>query len=182
MKSRLCSTLYLRCAYERTDMTKRNALVILDCDGVIFPFAPQMAGSRGWNDLREVTIGVAPVQISETIRLELKRLMNLEVPFLWSTAWFSRTELFPQVLDFPETPFAPANWKPGDVSWEKLLRVQAIPADVDVLWIDDDIKDDEETLDWLDTVEHVTAISPDIHVGISRDELSTIREWVEARA
>lgn len=161
-------------------MTERKALVVLDCDGVIFPFAPQMAKHGAWPDLREVTVAGYDMTISETVRSELQRLMKLGVDFMWSTAWFDRTELFPAALGFKEWPWARP--ERGRGTWEKLVRIQRISEDTDVLWVDDDLKDDEEAVEWLKTVKHVTAISPNIHVGISALELQQITAWVESRA
>lgn len=161
-----------------------KSLVLIDCDGVIFPFATEYTGERVWPDLEPRPVNTAGDEqvIAPQVIEKLSTLMRTSVPFLWLTAWYRQTEHFPATLGFPEFDYVD---HPGRAtkSWWKLDYVQSIPEDTEVLWIDDDAKDDTETIAWLKTVaERVTCVSPNIYHGISPEELALIDAWVTARA
>lgn len=159
-----------------------DALVVLDCDGVIFPFAPEYVDDPVWPDLVEtvVTDDGRTMVLSPTLIASLNRLMRLGVRFVFASAWFGETSDFPKTLGFP-----PIDYELDEIrlpGWWKLQYISSLPKTTEILWVDDDIKDDREALAWLETVrDRVTYVSPSIYHGISPTELATIEAWVNAR-
>jgi hypothetical protein len=170
--------------------TQNDVDVYLDVDGVLNAvWAGSTAPKWGWADLSlrtELILGF-PITWSAQLIDRLNVLAERpHVHFHWLTTWFYDA---PNVLcdriglqgqDWPVLGAEEVHSPRAMTHWWKLpaARAAAEASGRRVLWIDDDLLD-LRALEWAKTLgDRIMLVLPSTRVGITKDMMTTIEEWV----
>jgi hypothetical protein len=179
-------------------MNTSKPLVLFDFDGVFNPVGKTETDMPvlddhlqqiiklpfGYGIFSDMIVHVNQVNIDFFNNLTLNSALEVK----WLTTWQQDTELFPEALNFKPAPWVKAEADPERLlqpkearKWWKLYTIQNIVKSnpkTNILWVDDDINDDMETISWLAATKTVQALVPNYLKGLTLEDRELITKFI----
>ncbi len=164
-------------------------ILLLDVDGVLN--SPRRDLPEGW---RQGSFNGYRLSWDPTITARLRELHESgRVEIQWLTTWTTDADrLLAEPMGLPRglKTHARADAAPtgflgvfgGSSGWWKLTAAKEVAEaepDRRIVWIDDDLAAQaDDTGDWLAAHPHVLVVAPDLHVGLTHEQLDRVEEWL----
>ncbi|SFO42577.1 hypothetical protein SAMN05660359_03369 [Geodermatophilus obscurus] len=164
-------------------------ILLLDVDGVLN--SPRRDLPEGW---RQGSFNGYRLSWDPGITARLRELHESgRVEIQWLTTWTTDADrLLAEPMGLPRglKTHARADAAPtgflgvfgGSSGWWKLTAAKEVAEaepDRRIVWIDDDLAAQaDDTGNWLAAHPHVLVVAPDLHVGLTHEQLDRVEEWL----